>query len=1007
MALQKKIFSFNYNRTGTLIDRVSGDVGTNNGGIFKKKEKGQAWYNDGTNNYVEYDVINLGSEFTIVGSFNTKNAALEQSIIGTDTSLDGGYRFTIDNNTWGELRISGTNYGLNGIGITLKENEWYFFVLRRSGSYYDLYVYDIDGTLYSLISPYPIKTDDFKFKYIGYYGSRVFNGYISNINFYNYMLSEDERNELYREFLNAGSTTLEPFPKHYLNRPQLPTDYSREVDSKLSDNLISNNTFTNWSGEIPNSVPPTWLLFNNDVNNYFEEAVEGGARLISNDTSNVYLYKTSIMSIGKKYRITANMEITSGTIKIEETTSGSLLMSTSTSDTITTLYTPSVQTGIRIGKVGVTDGIIREIIVQEISGLVAAYQPNHKTVIGGKLLDLSGNGGDGTINGAVLNGDSLRFDGTANTSVSFTSKNLGKVYTISGRLEDLQGNNSLLSDGGSSDYIFFNITNSRLDHRAGASSDTFRISTININNGGTYTLVRNDTVCYLYINGSLVGSDTTTDSQDFTYDRLSGYSLAYFQGKLEELKVYNYAWTPQQARQYHNSFQKPTFVNTLDINSPVGSTGIKSGFQNGTGFYKVGEYVIEQGGIIDEPSFDATGNWNAFSGWVIGSGYVEKTTSASGSLYYNIGGTPLIVERRYKLTYTIIQETIESGHLQVLAESLINENLTKTLGTHTLEFTANGNGDFRFFANNNITGLRIGYAQLVEIPPLPDFKSGTRYLECDSPGTTAIQSKTAYGEWEFDWYKGASANNTFINIAGQAIAPPYAEGYWLWLRNNGELRFYQAGSVLLFTTALSYISANTWYRTKVCRLKSEGVFRDIPTLLSDTKTWNDTTWNSTTVGKTVIANNESIGAYTNVGIGLENNEKYYIKVRVKNYVSGTPRIGSNSITYSETDITANGVYEFVVTHIGNTNLYLYNLGAVGNYDYEIIDVKRIYPANTFTVFIKGGEFVDTDTGWTLVEPSTGSNPVTDSSYTESNYCVLDLDAGDKAIIQSIKNEVEI
>ena len=54
-------------------------------------------------------------------------------------------------------------------------------------------------------------------------------------------------------------------------------------------------------------------------------------------------------------------------------------------------------------------------------------------------------------------------------------------------------------------------------------------------------------------------------------------------------------------------------------------------------------------------------------------------------------------------------------------------------------------------------------------------------------------------------------------------------------------------------------------------------------------------------------------------------------------------------------------------------------------------------AGVFTVFVKGGLFTQTEgyNGWTLVTPVVGTNPITDTTYTSSNYLVLDLDARDR------------
>ena len=51
----------------------------------------------------------------------------------------------------------------------------------------------------------------------------------------------------------------------------------------------------------------------------------------------------------------------------------------------------------------------------------------------------------------------------------------------------------------------------------------------------------------------------------------------------------------------------------------------------------------------------------------------------------------------------------------------------------------------------------------------------------------------------------------------------------------------------------------------------------------------------------------------------------------------------------------------------------------------------------------------TETGWTLVDLTggSGSNPVTDSTYTSSEYMVMDLDAGDKITKIETFNQVKV
>lgn len=58
-------------------------------------------------------------------------------------------------------------------------------------------------------------------------------------------------------------------------------------------------------------------------------------------------------------------------------------------------------------------------------------------------------------------------------------------------------------------------------------------------------------------------------------------------------------------------------------------------------------------------------------------------------------------------------------------------------------------------------------------------------------------------------------------------------------------------------------------------------------------------------------------------------------------------------------------------------------------EYEFLLTRTV--AGVFTLYIKGGAFTD----WTTVSAATGSNPVTDTTYTTSAWAVADLDAADE------------
>ncbi|MHA2040164.1 MAG: hypothetical protein ACW98X_27505 [Promethearchaeota archaeon] len=96
---------------------------------------------------------------------------------------------------------------------------------------------------------------------------------------------------------------------------------------------------------------------------------------------------------------------------------------------------------------------------------------------------------------------------------------------------------------------------------------------------------------------------------------------------------------------------------------------------------------------------------------------------------------------------------------------------------------------------------------------------GTKYMRCTSAGTIAIQSKAAYGTWEWDMMKnlaGGVAITFFISNKNQLSGNT---GYVINFNSNEAIYFQEYGATNHFITATSYIVNNVWYRVKVTRTK--------------------------------------------------------------------------------------------------------------------------------------------------------------------------------------------
>ena len=143
---------------------------------------------------------------------------------------------------------------------------------------------------------------------------------------------------------------------------------------------------------------------------------------------------------------------------------------------------------------------------------------------------------------------------------------------------------------------------------------------------------------------------------------------------------------------------------------------------------------------------------------------------------------------------------------------------------------------------------------------------------------------------------------------------------------------------------------------------------------------------------------------------IVNTAKYLVEFDLKLNSGTAPSIRIMeqlaSGTISNTVVTTNGRNSIILTATSTTTgvLEFFNTTAT---DYEVsgLTIRRIYDANSFAVFIIGGAYGNTETGWTLVDTTggSGSNPVVDSTYTTSNYFVADLDAGDRIGNISILN----
>ena len=430
--------------------------------------------------------------------------------------------------------------------------------------------------------------------------------------------------------------------------------------------------------------------------------------------------------------------------------------------------------------------------------------------------------------------------------------------------------------------------------------------------------------------------------------------------------------------------------------------GIIKNWQKGTGAYVVKENVIGQGDLLS--------GWNFKSGWTIAGGVTSTSpsgfiTSSTGGLYRSI----LTIGKRYRIIFN--------------GTSTFDINLYNAVGFVAGTEIGVGFGTFDFTAiassiyirATGVSTVNITTFSVVEIPPLPTITTGSKFLENTSAGTAAIQSNTAYGTREFDYnYSAAASFITFLSLDRTHSN----NGYTILTGGSGAgnkitLRRYIGGSAAeLMQMANNTLNLNTWYRMKVARLQSEGVFKDIETLqTSDLK--NDTYETFTSKGRYGFNASSSTGtsyASTEREISVVASEKYLIEFDAKLISGAIPslRMSTTYVGGTVSNIVSlnNGRNSHIISPTLTTTMsaLFYTTGA-SSYEVSGLTIRRIYPANTFAVFIKGGAFGD---NYTLVSTTGGSgtNPVTDATHTTSEYFVTSMGVGDRIANLKIMDGIE-
>lgn len=886
MALYRQI-DFNL---GTCSDKF-GAVPTITGATFAQKEKGLA-LETGASKYIQYDKQLLpNGAFSVVVWAKLKN----NYVAGSLANIIG-----ISNNGI-EIAISSTvGYGSLPI-IRSTVNNYRNFNYTQDKKWH-CYIFTIPGAAQSDISSSALYVDGVAltanntsatvgqnsrsgYVYIGGGSSASDGALISKIKVYDTVLTQKQIEAEQREF-EAAKPILKPKRGFQLNKA---SDLSDKKYDAAGINLLTNSSFDS----NVNSWTPTRASLNWNPLGYCEVTKDASA-------DNTIAISQQVLTVGKRYRIsfkakapviTSKPFIISGTYFTDIVYKQQPNLTTNWQNYVFEATATVTQMQLYLTDVNVPTGTrvdVDDVYVQELTGLVAAwnFKPNGNT-----LVDISGNGNNAVLSNVTSSKEGLVFNGATSYGSLTGSSGLTGDISISARVYARGA-----GEGGYGRLFSTNgvqlIYNGTLVYFTRDGGGTFKTnSSIVANKWYNITVTSTSAgVTNFYIDGALSGSTNqaagTPSSGTTWYIGNSSANDRTFDGIIQDLKIYNRILTTQEIKAYHNSFAKlPYIVHDFSDAPADGSNVVPMGFIKGTGSYKVGEYVKKYGELVDNGGFDTNTAWGLYNATITG-GIVRLNGNGITNTYITQTPSTFSNTKRYKIVFKARKISGSTSLGQVWCSNNSQKVFTLSLEwqVYTFELSASGGiGGLYFYSGIANIVWEVDDVSMTEINPLPTFKQGTKYLECTVAGTIALPSDQAYGTWEWDWYKGADANDLSVSLFLNSSDASIGLGYTITLTSAETIRFVSrtpTSSEKLRTT-ISYIANNTWYRIKINR--------------------------------------------TQAGVS--------------------------------------------------------------------------------TVYIKGGSF---GSNWVLVSTSggTGTNPVTDNTYSSSSYLVLDLDAGDRFTNLVMKKSIE-
>jgi len=252
---------------------------------------------------------------------------------------------------------------------------------------------------------------------------------------------------------------------------------------------------------------------------------------------------------------------------------------------------------------------------------------------GGVLTDISGNGNNGEIHGALSTKEGMAFDGV-NSDVEINKIwRAGEVIHMRCKFAELDNYRSLFGKDGTKSYIrlYNNLENDGVEGETATNGDTIKLlhnKNLQPNISYTFSFVWNlDKTIDLHINGEYACSSAATTDDNLTLTYLGkGYGGSSFKGEFQDFKKSS-DLSIEKIQAYHNSFASQVYLkDTLRLAKCDGKDRTPIGWRKGTGNFKAveletadsvlteakaGTKLLEctSAGTIAIPSKQAYGEW--------------------------------------------------------------------------------------------------------------------------------------------------------------------------------------------------------------------------------------------------------------------------------------------------------------------------------------------------------------------------------------------------------------